>query len=136
MEENYLALLLAIFKNVTVEESIKYIKYGIVSQKFLEHVKEDRMSSQIYEYKEKYSTNKHDVAVRKAEKEKEYERQYNEIIELRKQNKTWREIGKIITLTPSGVIGRVQRYEKRKAIAEAPTTVTNAISLNKDSVTL
>ena len=131
MKENWYALLISIFRNVTSKDSINYCKYGIKSKKFIEGIKTDRLYVKPKTYKSSYVyLEDPKVIKRKQERAKRTEQQYKQIIELKK-NHTFKEVGKILGITSSAAFSRY-----KKAIANAPTKATSAISLNKNSVTL
>lgn len=131
MRENWYALLLSIFRNVDAKDSLNYFKYGKKSQRFLEGIKTDRIFVKPKKYKPSYVyLEDPKVIKRKQERQKKTEKQYREIIELKK-NHSFRECGKILGIAPSTAFSRY-----KKAIANAPTKATTAISLNKNTVSL
>nr|DAF76796.1 MAG TPA: helix-turn-helix domain protein [Caudoviricetes sp.] len=131
MIENWLALYLAIFKNVNAKQAINYIKYGKRNKAFDKNVQLDRMAVKPKTYKSSYVyLEDPKVIKRKQEREKKTKEQYIEIIELKK-NHTFRECGEILGITYSAAFSRY-----KKAIANAPTKATTAINLNKNTVSL
>lgn len=131
MRENWYALLLSIFRNVDAKDSLNYFKYGKKSQHFLEGIKTDRIFVKPKKYKPSYVyLEDPKVIKRKQERQKKIEKQYREIIELKKSH-TFRECGKILGITSSAAFSRY-----KKAIADAPTKATKAINLDKNSITL
>ena len=131
MRENWYALLLSIFRNVDAKDSLNYFKYGKKSQRFLEGIKTDRIFVKPKKYKPSYVyLEDPKVIKRKQERQKKTEKQYREIIELKKSH-TFRECGKILGITSSAAFSRY-----KKAIADAPTKATKAINLDKNSITL
>ena len=131
MQENWYALLLAIFRNVDAKDAINYVKYGKKSQRFLKGINTDRLDGKPKKYKPSYVyLEDPKVIKRKQERQKKNEKQYKEIIELKKSH-TFRECGKILGITSSAAFTRY-----KKAIANAPTKATKAINLDKNPITL
>lgn len=128
MKENWYALLLSIFRNVDAKDSLNYVKYGKKSQRFLKGIKTDRLDGKPKKYKPSYVyLEDPKVIKRKQERQKKNEKQYREIIELKKSH-TFRECGEILGITSSAAFSRY-----KKAIANAPTKATTAMSLNKNT---
>ena len=131
MQENWYALLLAIFRNVDAKDAINYVKYGKKSQRFLKGIKIGRFDGKPKKYNSSDVYLKDPKVIkRKQERKNKTEKQYKEIIELKKSH-TFRECGKILGITSSAAFSRY-----KKAIANAPTKATTAISLNKNTVQL
>ena len=133
MIENWLALYLAIFKNINANDAIKYMKYGRESVHFKRHIYTDR--KYIKDKKERIQRNKPFKVYNEAQRKERFE----VILKLREENKTWKQIGEILNITPEAAFSRFTRFKKSKekeAIANAPTTTAKAISLNNNSLTL
>lgn len=135
MKENWYALLLAIFRKINAEDAIDYIKYGKTTKRFWQNVKYDRLN--VVFNKTDYYNRKPEVIRKRIENEKMREERYRTILELREDKKTWKQIGLILNISPYAAYRRLKNFEeKRRAIAKEPTTVTMAMSSNKNSITL
>lgn len=141
MEENYYALLLAIFKNVDAKQAINYVKYGKITKNFLKNIRYDRLDAtpefnQTSRRNDYYKCNP-DVIKKRLYKKRIREERYKAILELRKKNKTWKEIGLILNISPEAAFSRFKRYEKKeKLLMMDNSKAPSSISLNKNTVIL